>query len=472
VPQLKPDKAYTPLKNDEAEQSIIGGTLWKSEYAGIALRLLTPACFYSAWRQNIFQAIKDLWDKGLPIDLITVDNALKTPEEKFELLDCNHYDHRGAHIDYYSKIVRDLFLMRRTRMRIETGLKEIEETNSFDIGELLGNLTDDLLTYKRQSEYFNESLSPAELTDKMLVDIDQRKDAFDKNEQIGIPTGWEEFDRRTSGLEPGDTIILAGRPSMGKSDSLINIMNYAAMMGYPGLIITLEMSAVAVWKRVAALHNNIYRGRMRDGRLSDGQVLSIHQKSQKLRQLPLSIVDKAQKQIRLRDIRSLALEHKHKTGLKILGIDYIGLITPPKSFSREREVAQISAGLKSLAQELQIPIIIVSQLSRGLEMRDSRRPRLSDLRDSGSIEQDADMVMLIYRSSYYSDIEKPDKKVDPINDKIDIDLAKNRNGEIFAMLDVPYNRAIGRIGDSKTPETEPEPEPEPYPVIKDPEEPF
>jgi replicative DNA helicase len=259
---------------------------------------------------------------------------------------------------------------------------------------------------------------------------------------------------------------------MGKSDSLINIMNYAAMMGYPGLIITLEMSAVAVWKRVAALHNNIYRGRMRDGRLSDGQVLSIHQKSQKLRQLPLSIVDKAQKQIRLRDIRSLALEHKHKTGLKILGIDYIGLITPPKSFSREREVAQISAGLKSLAQELQIPIIIVSQLSRGLEMRDSRRPRLSDLRDSGSIEQDADMVMLIYRSSYYSDIEKPDKKVDPINDKIDIDLAKNRNGEIFAMLDVPYNRAIGRIGDSKTPETEPEPEIEPYPVVKESEPPL
>jgi replicative DNA helicase len=447
--------------------------LVKPQAVGYAIRMLTPSCFYKPERQVIFQSIIDLWNQGVAIDLVTVTNSLrnnpKYTEYEKELVECSVYN-VGYHYDHYSKIIRDLYLLRKIRMRLEKGLGDMSEIQSWDVGELLGNLTDDLLTYKQQSEHFNNCLTPIELTDTTLMDIDKRYEAFIQGIAIGVPTGYAEIDKKTCGLQPGDFVIIAGRPSMGKSDWMINIMVNAAHAGYKGLIISLEMNAIPIWKRVFALHTNLYRGRFRNGDLKEGHMVAIHQKSNLLRELPLTIMDKAQKQMRFRDIRSMALEQKHKANLDVLAIDYIGLITPSKSFSREREVAQISAGLKMLGHELQIPIIAVSQLSRGLEMRDNRRPRMSDLRDSGALEQDADIIFLLYRSSYYNEQDKQEEKIDPRNDSIDIDMAKNRDGETLSISE-KYNRAIGRIGGSEV--TPPEPDDrEPAPVVKESEEPF
>ncbi|HLR68755.1 replicative DNA helicase [Virgibacillus alimentarius] len=416
----------TPPHNIEAEQAVIGAIFLEPEAFSQASELLMPDDFYRAGHQRIFQTMMKLSDRGEPIDLVTVTTSLSNEKTLDEvggvsyLTDLASSVPTAANIIYYSKIVEEKALLRR----------------------LIRTATDIVTTTYAKEDEVEDVLNEAE---KSILEVSSRKNSgsfkaikdvlievYDNIEQLhqndgdvtGIPTGFRDLDRITSGFQRNDLIIIAARPSVGKTAFALNVaQNVAINTDESVAIFSLEMGADQLVSRMLCAEGNIDAQRLRTGKLEAEDWSKLTMAMGSLSNAGIFIDDSPG--IRVSEIRSKCRRLKQEHGLGMILIDYLQLIqgSANSKENRQQEVSEISRSLKGLARELNVPLIALSQLSRGVESRQDKRPMMSDLRESGSIEQDADIVGFLYRDDYY-DSESEKQNI------IEIIISKQRNGPV------------------------------------------
>ena len=412
-----------PPHNIEAEQAVLGAIFLEPEAFSTAAERIGPSDFFRAGHQVIFEAMLELFEKGEPIDLVTVTTLL-SDSNKLEiaggvpyLTDLASSVPTAANIDYYSKIVEEKALLRRL---IQTATEIVTESYNCEdeVEELLDQAERNILAVSSRKNA--TSFKP--IKDVLIEVYDNiEKLHHAKDDVTGIPTGFRDLDRITSGFQKSDLIIIAARPSMGKTAFALNIaQNVAINTDENVAIFSLEMGAEQLVQRMLCAEGNIDSQRLRTGKLEQEDWGKLTMAMGSLSHAGIFIDDSPG--IRVSDIRSKCRRLKQEHGLGMIIIDYLQLIQGSERLreNRQQEVSEISRSLKSLARELEVPVIALSQLSRSVEQRQDKRPMMSDLRESGSIEQDADIVGFLYREDYY------DKDSD--NQNIEIIISKQRNG--------------------------------------------
>jgi len=416
------DSTYkVPPHNLEAEQAILGGILINNDALNQVVDILSGEDFYREAHTHIFEGMLTLYNRDEPVDLITLSQVLKE-KNALEKVGGTEYlaslaegISTSAGIMYHTEIVKDL-ATRRDLIKQCSHISEIcfQPTND----------TEEILDLAEQSIF--------EIAER---DIDQSfyplnevvKESFKKIEKTpgsaitGIPTGFTDFDNLTSGLQPSDLIIIAGRPSMGKTALALNIGYNAALDGAVGVaIFSLEMSRLQLGIRLLGADATIDSSRLRRGFLQDDDYLRLTDSANRLSELPIYIDDSSG--LSALELKAKARRLKKKFDISLLVIDYLQLMQSKKSIeSRQLEISDISRSLKALAKDLNIPVVAVSQLNRRVEDRPNKRPLLADLRESGAIEQDADLILFIYREELYNRTEENRGKAELI-------IAKHRNG--------------------------------------------
>lgn len=410
----------------EAEQSVIGSMIMDREAIVVASESVTGEDFYNKSYGVVFDSMVELNDQGQPVDLVTLQNRLKEKEVPPEVASLEFIREllvavpTSANIKYYANIVAEKAMLRRLIRLME------EITNSCYAGK-------DSMT------------AILEDTEKRVFDLLQRRNtgdfvpirevvmnAMDKIEKAshsdgnvtGIATGFIDLDYKTAGMQPSDLVLIAARPSMGKTAFVLNIAEYVAFRSRECVaIFSLEMSKEQLVNRLFSMESKVDSQHLRTGNLSDGEWEKLIESAGMIGQSNLIIDDTPG--ISVPELRSKCRKFKLEMDLKMVIIDYLQLMSGSGrgTDSRQQEISDISRSLKALARELQVPVLALSQLSRAVEQRPDHRPMLSDLRESGAIEQDADVVMFIYRDDYYN----PDTEKKGI---AEINIAKQRNGPI------------------------------------------
>lgn len=414
-----------PPNNIEAEQSIIGGLLLEPQRWDEIYEFIDEEHFYKASHKVIFQAIKELNNKNQNVDILTVSEWLSKKDlldyigGSASLAEILNATPTTVNIKSYVDIVVEKALLRRLIQScqdlVNTAYEEkYDEINSFlDFAESkIFSVTD-----KRDASGL---VSAEDILKKALTRIE---DLYNKNASvIGIPSGFKDLDTMTAGFQPGELIILAARPSMGKTALSLNIAAHASMIAKKRVAyFSLEMSREQLMFRVLASEAKVDLSNIRVGKIADSAWPKLINAASTISQAPLMIDDSSG--ISPYEIRAKCRRLKSHGGLDIIMVDYLQLMDLKQRVeSRERAVSEISKTLKGIAKELSVPVIALSQLNRGVEGRSDRRPMLSDLRESGSIEQDADVIMMIYREDYY-DKENADNR-----GIAEVIVAKQRNG--------------------------------------------
>jgi replicative DNA helicase len=420
-----------PPHSLESEVSVLGACLISNDAVTVALELLKPEDFYRNAHRVVFEAVQALATASEPVDAVTVTEWLSRHGRLDEvggaaaLYDLTDQVPTAANAAYYARIVRDRSLLRHL---IEAGGK---------VTQLGYEPTDDALAAVDRAESIVYELSQTggsselEPLNKLLADTfaNIEKLSMERSEVTGLATGFDDLDRITAGLQKQNLVIIAARPSMGKSGLALGIAEYVAIdTRKPVLLFSLEMSRTEIVNRMLSSQARIDSGRLRTGRLEDSHWRTLGEALGRMNDAPLYIDDTAS--ITMLEIRAKARRlnqrMKDKGGLSLVIVDYLQLMSSGpgrRSDNRVQEVAEFSRGLKMLAKELDVPVIALSQLSRQPETRTDKRPMLSDLRESGSIEQDADIVGFIYRDEVY-DNESPDKGT------AELIIAKHRNGAV------------------------------------------
>ena len=418
-----------PPQNIEAEQSALGCLLIDKNAILKVVDFLKPKDFYKPDHQQIYQAMMDLFEKNDPIDMLSISSRLKE-KDQFEKIGSNAYLTQlvnsvatAAHVASYAKIIQ--------RKRI---LRDLIDA-SHDISRMGYNESEDTEILLDQAERTIFSITQKSLTQKFLSIKGSLEEAFERIDRLskheggprGVPTGFIDLDSMLSGLQKTDLVILAARPSMGKSALALDFArNVAVNQKLPVGIFSLEMSMDQVVDRLISSQSGVDLWKIRTGKLSskgeDNDFSNIQEALGVLAETPIFIDDAATSNIL--QMRAMARRLQADQGLGLLIIDYLQLVEPrTTSESLVQQITEISRSLKGLGRELNVPILAVSQLSRAVEQRSPQIPRLSDLRDSGSLEQDADVVLFIYREDRYrQDIER--KNI------ADIIVAKHRNGPV------------------------------------------
>ncbi|MDI6901836.1 MAG: replicative DNA helicase [Anaerosomatales bacterium] len=419
-----------PPHNLEAEQSVLGSMLLSADATETCLRMLSRDDFYRPAHGYVFDAINDLNGRGEPVDQITVADRLEAMEKldvaggKPYLLDLASVVPTAANAAHYAEIVKRTSMLRQL-IGAATFISAECYRNPDDIDAVVEDSERAIfnVTNKRVSSNFRN------LEDLMKTGFDQIEKLYDRKEHItGVPTGFEDLDKILAGLHRGDLIILAARPSVGKTAFALNMAVNAAKKGHPTAVFSLEMSSEQLVQRILCSEARIDSQRLRTGYLKDSDWPQIMQAMGRLHNIPLWVDDTPS--ISILEVRAKArrLLRDKEDGLII--VDYLQLMQPQnrRSENRQVEIAEISRGLKILAKELNVPIIALSQLSRAVEQRTSKRPVLSDLRESGAIEQDADVVMFIHRDVYESTSDDGDRSGMPPKGEAEVIVAKHRNG--------------------------------------------
>ncbi|HOP41065.1 MAG TPA: replicative DNA helicase [Geobacteraceae bacterium] len=417
-----------PPQSIEAEMSILGGILLDNEAINRVLDILVPEDFYRESHRKIMRAMIELNEHREPCDLITLTTILKRKGELEEIGGAPYlatlvdYVPTAANIAYYSKIVKEKAIARN----LITAATEIV-TDGYDDQAEIEELLD-----KAQKTIFeiseNRIKSPYFPVNLILKDtIKYIEDLYEKKESVtGVPTGFVDLDNKTAGFQSGDLIIIAGRPSMGKTAFALNIAQYAAIHAnprHPVAIFSLEMSKEQLVTRMLCSEARVDASRLRTGHLQDGDWDKIMRGADKLHESKIFIDDTPA--ISIMEMRAKARRLKAEHGVGMVVVDYLQLMRGGASpESRQQEISEISRSLKALAKELSVPVVALSQLNRGLESRNDKRPIMSDLRESGAIEQDADVIMFVYRDEVYNK-ENPDVK-----GRAEIIIGKQRNGPI------------------------------------------
>ncbi|MCS7180869.1 MAG: replicative DNA helicase [bacterium] len=419
-----------PPQNIEAEKALLGCMLIDEEAKIKVLENFKKEFFYSEAHQKIFSSISKLFEKGEKCDLITLTEILKAENALEEVGGIEYLSHlveivpTSAYLEEYMKIVKEKYLLRAL---ISNATKIISEAYSQkeDIETLLD---------KAESLIFEVSQNKIEKEAYPLKTI--VKDAMELIEKIherkgfvtGLPTGFIDLDKLTTGLHPSDFIVIASRPSIGKTAFACNIaLNLnSGVEKVPVLIFSLEMSKEQIVQRMLCCEARVNILKLRQGVLSEKDIGNLLIAASRLEEMPIFIDDTPS--LNIFELRARARRLKAKENIQVIIIDYLQLMRGSgRAENRQQEISEISASLKSLAKELNIPVIAVSQLSRATEQREKKRPQLADLRESGSIEQDADLVLLLYREEYYKETEENKGLAEVI-------IAKQRNGPVDTVL--------------------------------------
>ncbi|WP_291636128.1 replicative DNA helicase, partial [Clostridium sp.] len=418
----------TPLRslpyNLEAEQSVIGSMLIDKTAISRVVEVLKGDDFYRDSHKVIFNAIFDLYQKDTPIDMITLLEHLRSAE-KLEasggityITEISNSIPSTANLSSYIKIVDDKAILRKL-IRASTEIMENCYNKQDDVEAVM-----DLAQQKVFNIAERKNSSDFEPMNTVLERgfLEIERIFNNKGETTGIPSGFPELDDKTAGFQKGDMILIAARPSMGKTTFALNLAEYAALReGKNVAVFSLEMSKEQLSYKLLCSEANVDMSKLRHGNLEDRDWENIAKASGPLAASKIFIDDTAGTSIM--DMRSKCRKLKMEHGIDMIVIDYLQLMSGNNPENRQQEVSEISRSIKALAKEMQCPVIALSQLSRAPEQRADHRPMLSDLRESGSIEQDADIVMFLYRDEYY-DTETEDKNI------AELIIAKQRNGPI------------------------------------------
>ena len=415
-----------PPQNIEAEQSVLGAMLIKKEAITQAQELLRPDDFYREAHRIVFETMLELAGDNEAVDLVTLTEALRKKEmlEKVGgisfITALANYVPTAANIVYHAQIVKEKSELRHL-IDAATEIASAAYEATDDVKDIMDDAEKKILAVAA-----NQTGGAFEPIRNIVIDTVGRVETLYENQGglTGISTGFRDLDRDTSGLQKSDLILVAARPSMGKTAFTLNIATYAALHGHTVAFFSLEMSKEQLVQRMLCSEGGIDSQRLRTGQLEDADWDRLINTADRISKASIYIDDTAG--INVMDLRSKARRLKAEHGLDLIVIDYLQLMQgrPSKNGdNRQQEISEISRSLKALARELNVPVIALSQLSRSVEARQVKRPMLSDLRESGSLEQDADIVMFLYREDYY-DQETERKNI------TEVIIAKHRNGPI------------------------------------------
>ena len=410
-----------------AEQCVLGGMLLSKDAIADVVEILKDHDFYQPAHSIIYEAICDKYAKGEPADPITVAAALNDSGELGRIGGAP-YLHTlmasvptAANASYYAQIVAERAVLRRL---IEAGTRVVQLGYGTAAGA--GRDIDDLVDMAQQAVY---DITERRVSEDFSVLSELLQPTLDEIEAVGesgggmtgVPTGFADLDRLLNGLQPGQLIIVAGRPGAGKSTAAMDFIRHASLHHQQAAaMFSLEMSKVEIVMRVLSAETRVPLHILRSGNLSDDDWTRLARRMGEISEAPLFVDDTPS--MTLMEIRAKARRLKQRHNLKLIVVDYLQLMSSPKRVeSRQQEVSEISRGMKLLAKEVECPVIAVAQLNRGPEQRTDKRPQLSDLRESGSLEQDADVVILLHRDDYYD-------KESPRAGEADFIVAKHRNG--------------------------------------------
>jgi replicative DNA helicase len=423
---LEDNLRKVPPQNLEAESSVLGGILLENDAVNIVLELLRPEDFYRESHRKVFRAMIELTDRSEPVDLITLSEYLKSRGEldavggSAYLASLADFVPTAANIGYYARIVREKSILRsliRTATEIATRGYE-EQGNVEEFLDAAEKVIFDISEQKIKASF----VAVGDMIKDTLKTVEK---LYERKEMVtGVPTGYEDLDKLTAGLQPSDLIIVAGRPSMGKTAFSLNIAANAAFAGVGVAVFSLEMAKEQLVLRMLCSEARVNNSKVRSGYLAERDFPKLANAAGRLHEALIYIDDTpAISVLELRaKARRLVRDRTKKVGLIV--IDYLQLMRGMGGASnREQEISEISRSLKALAKELAVPVIAISQLNRRVEDRGDRRPMMSDLRESGAIEQDADVIMFIYRDEVYN--QNSEEK-----GKAEIIVAKQRNGPI------------------------------------------
>ncbi len=422
-----------PPQAPELEEAVLGASmLEKDTFAQVLEIIQSEDCFYVDAHQKIYSAMRRLFDKGTPVDLLTITEELRKTNE-LEIVGGAYFLTKltmsvlsSAHVEAHARLVMEKFIQREL-IRISGSVISEAYEDSTDVFDLLDKAESGLyeITDKHLRKNFK---SLQEVLVKTIEEIDEsRKKTEDVN---GVPSCYAALDRITGGWQKTDLIILAARPAVGKTAFTLNLAMNAAMHSskpFPVALFSLEMGAGQIVKRMLSAVSEVSMNSITKGKMAEHEFIQMSQRMTKLSQAKIFIDDQAA--LNIFELRAKARRLKQKHGIEMILIDYLQLMqaSVEKGGNREQEISKISRDLKALAKELEVPIIALSQLNRSVETRkESKVPQLSDLRESGAIEQDADLVMFLYRPEYYG-LEN-DEMGETIEGETHISIAKHRNG--------------------------------------------
>ena len=433
--------------NIEAEQSVLGSILLQNEIFDEISTLITSANFYDPLHQKIYAAIESLIYKGMLANPITLKNHFEKEMDDINvpeyLIKITKFSSSSRQAIEYSKIIYDMYV-RRELIKISENTIDTAKVNDLNIsGQKIIENSEKLLFDLAEKGSFSTTL--VKFNDAMKLTIEMASNAY-KNEEgiVGVPTGLRDIDDRLGGLHQSDLIIIAGRPSMGKTALATNIAFNAAKRLQDEnkkssiAFFSLEMSSEQLSTRILAEQSRITSHNIRRGKISDEEFDKFIETSKTISELPLFIDETPAISIAALSNRARRIKRLH--GLEMIVVDYIQLMraTINNKDGRVQEISEITQGLKAIAKELSIPVLALSQLSRAVELRDQKKPQLSDLRESGSIEQDADVVMFVYRESYYLEKQEPrpatvehaewQAKMNEVSNLAEIIIGKQRHG--------------------------------------------
>ncbi|GAB4162871.1 MAG: replicative DNA helicase [Winogradskyella sp.] len=440
------EKGKIPPQAIDLEEVVLGAMMIDKKGVDEVIDILSPDAFYKDAHKYIFEAIFKLFENSEPIDLLTVSAQLKK-DEKLELVGGDFYlisltqrVSSSAHIEFHARIILQKYIQ-RSLIKISNEIIENAYDETQDVFDLLDNAEAKL--YEVTQGNVKKSTETAQ---SLVIQAKKKIEEISNKEGLsGIPTGFEKLDKLTSGWQPSDLIIVAARPGMGKTAlTLTMARNIAVDFNQAVAFFSLEMSSVQLITRLISSETGLSSEKLRTGKLEKHEWEQLNVKVKTLEKAPLFIDDTPS--LSIFDLRAKARRLKSQYDIKVIMIDYLQLMTAggsQKGGNREQEISMISRNLKALAKELDVPVIALSQLSRAVETRGgSKRPLLSDLRESGAIEQDADIVSFIYRPEYYKIDEWDDEERSPTEGQGEFIVAKHRNGG----LDNIRLKFIGHLG--------------------------
>lgn len=442
------EKGKLPPQAIDLEEAVLGAMMIDKKGVDEVIDILQPDAFYKEQHKLIFEAIVQLFNDTQPIDLLTVSAQLRKNAKldlvggDFYLIQLTQKISSSAHIEFHSRIILQKYIQ-RSLIKISNEIIEDSYDDTTDVFDLLDQAESKL--YEVAQGNIKKS---SETAHQLVIQAKKRIEEIASKEGLsGVATGFEKLDQLTSGWQPSDLIIIAARPGMGKTAFVLSMArNITIDFHHPVAFFSLEMSSVQLITRLISSETGLSSEKLRTGKLEKHEWEQLNIKVKDLEKAPLFIDDTPS--LSIFDLRAKARRLASQHGIKLVVVDYLQLMTAGGSSgkgvgNREQEISTISRNLKALAKELNIPVIALSQLSRNVETRgSSKRPLLSDLRESGAIEQDADIVSFIYRPEYYKIDTWDDDDNTPTQGQADFIIAKHRNGS----LDNIRLKFIGNLG--------------------------
>jgi replicative DNA helicase len=435
-----------PPQAMDLEEAVLGALMLEKDALTMVIDILKPESFYKDAHQHIYKAVVELFDRSEPVDILTVTNHLRMKGEleaaggAYYITELTTRINSAANIEYHARIVAEQAI-KRDLISIASQIHRDAYEDTTDVFELLDK-TEQSLYQVSESNIRKNYADMRTLMGEALKELQAKKDH--ENHLTGVPSGFTDLDRLTSGWQKNDLVILAARPGMGKTAFVVSAMRNAAVdFKKPVAIFSLEMSSIQLVNRLISAEAELEGEKIKKGNLEDYEWAQLHHKIAKLTNAPIYIDDTPA--LSIRELRTKCRRLKAKNDIQMIIIDYLQLMSGEgnskgSSGNREQEIASISRALKNLAKELAVPVIALSQLSRAVETRGGdKRPQLADLRESGAIEQDADMVIFLYRPEYYKIDE--DEMGNPLKGIGEVIIAKHRNGS----LDTVQLRFIGKF---------------------------